>query len=167
MLDKSSIIDYVAFEQSSTQTNKRIGYLMNGLIDFVGKKVFAIIVGVVSIVVLIAAVIAGLGILTGLVSAVLFAIIIYFGSVGELAASIVIGYLLKKFAADIHNFAGVWWTGNTADKFFGLVNDTGYFDIIIVIFFFAYSLSFFTSRVQILTIRLGGSIESKEEKKEE
>lgn len=50
--------------------------------------------------------------------------------------------------------------GTIGDSFLRTVKNTGYIKIIIVIFFLAYTLSFFTSRIQLFHIRMGGSISS-------
>ena len=133
---------------------------MNRL-ESLGKEVFFVILGLVAIIVFIAAVIAGVGIISGLFLAVLVAIVIFLGSLGELASSIIIGYILKAFATNIHDFVSVWWSGNSADRFFSVVATTGYFKTMVVIFFFAYSISFFTRCVHIFRVRMGGSIVAK------
>ena len=136
---------------------------MKNSISSIGRTTFYIIIGVVAIIAVIAGLIAGIGIIGALVMGILVGIVIFFGSVKELASSIVIGSLLKFFFADIKAFTMVWWTGPKAEQFFTLVQKFGYMKIIIMIFFFAYTLSFFTSRIQIFTLRLGGTIKSENE----
>lgn len=93
---------------------------MKDLIKAFGLTVAFTIMGVLALIAAIAAIAAGLSIFGGLFMAILVVIVIYFGSIQELAASIVVGYLLKAFDTDIANFVGIWWTGPSATAFFAL-----------------------------------------------
>jgi len=128
-----------------------------------GVKTLYTLIGFAAIVILVASLIAGFGILASLLAGVLVVIIIYFGSLMELAGSIVVGCLLKTFSAEIHSFAGVWWTGESSKRFFDQVNGVGYFNLIAVIFFFAYTLSFLTGRVKLFNVKVETSVAKKEE----
>ena len=101
----------------------------------IGSKAFFGIMGAIALIVVVAGLISGIGVLASLFTLFVLAIVIYFGSLAELAGSIVVGCILKLFVNEIQSFATIWWTGESAKVFFGRVNATGYFSLIVVVFF--------------------------------
>lgn len=129
-------------------------------IKFVGACVFGLIIVI--------AVITGLGMLSAIVSAILLVVIIYFGGIGELAGSVVVVVLTKMLLSEITQLIGIFFSHPKLDQLFAFISSTGYIQLIFIFFWFIYTMSVVTGSVQLFHVTSKNNIEvdAKKEKNE-
>ena len=119
------------------------------------------VAGILTFIAIIASVIAGAGFLSIVLLAILVALVIYFGSIKELAASIVVGSLFKMYISEIKTLLGYWTDSLALKKTLDYIANNNGVLIIILIFIFVYTVSVLTGSVKLLNVNVSNKYEAK------
>ena len=123
--------------------------------------------GFISLIVMAMLIFAGAGAIGSILLVVLIGIAIYFGSIRELAGSALIAVLLKTMGGTIKSFLTIIISAPWTDRFFSLVEETGYLDLILTFFFFFYLLSFATGSIKLFRFSTSVTNEQKQTEKKQ
>lgn len=113
--------------------------------------------GAIAVVLVALLIIAGIGLLPILLLMLLIGIVIYFGSIKELAESIVLGALLKMYIAEIKTILGFWTTSEGVEKTLNYIANTGAVNVIIVLFIFIFGVSALSGSIKLFNIRVNSN----------
>ncbi|MDA2921902.1 hypothetical protein MYX07_01405 [Patescibacteria group bacterium AH-259-L07] len=91
-----------------------------------------------------------MGIVATLGLLVLIAIVIYFGSLRELAGSVVVVLLMKMLREEITELLSIWFVNPKITQTIDFLVSTGYIKSILVVFFIVFSISLLTGSVKLL-----------------
>ncbi|MDD4412747.1 MAG: hypothetical protein PHR00_03835 [Patescibacteria group bacterium] len=116
------------------------------------SRVAQLIGGVFVIIFFIALVIAGMGLLPILIIICLIVLAILFGSIRELAGSIVIGFLTKIYLTEVKTIFSFWTDSQSLKQTFDYIETIDTVQLIIILFFFIYTISIITGSIKIFNI---------------
>ena len=120
----------------------------------------AIIAGVLLLAIVISGIMA-LGLGGGLLLTFLVGIVIFFGSIRTLAGSVVVASLLKMFTAPITALLGLFVPAGKLAVLTGTLTQLHWLDSVMVVFFFAFTLTFLTGCVKFNFISVKSEVTNK------
>ncbi|MCF7900577.1 hypothetical protein K9K77_03640 [Candidatus Babeliales bacterium] len=137
---------------------------MNSLFQILQESRLAkIIASIITIVLLVILIIAGFGILSAFVTIFLIGVIIYFGSLKELAGSVLVVVLLKMFLDDIHALIGIWTNNSKVNDLFVYIGNYSHVKLILMLFLGVFTISFITGSIKICSFKIDNNKEDKKD----
>jgi multisubunit Na+/H+ antiporter MnhG subunit len=124
---------------------------VNRLMENDAVKTISLVIAVVGVII---AILVSLGFVSALLAFVVVAIIIIFGSLRELAGSIIIVFLTKMLLSDIRELIGIWIASPRLNKLYFYIESTGYVKLVFILFLGVFIISFLTGLVKVFNIKV-------------
>ncbi|MFZ2310054.1 MAG: hypothetical protein WAW11_00730 [Patescibacteria group bacterium] len=123
--------------------------------------------GIVAFIGLVILIIIGLGFFSALLTVVILGLVIYFGSIKEMAGSIIVVFLAKLLMTEIKSLTGIWISAPKIDQLYSFIESTGYIKLTLLLFLVVFIIRFLTGSIKLFNISVNCQNGTKKEKKKE
>lgn len=123
--------------------------------------------GVIAFIGLVILIIVGLGFFSALLTIVIIGLVIYFGSIKEMAGSIIVIFLTKLLMTEIKSLVGIWISSPKLDQLYSFITSTGYIKLTLLLFLTIFIIRFLTGSIRLFSINVNSQNRAKTQKKKE